>query len=176
MKYAFYPGCTQESTAEEFGLSSKAVCCKLGIELKEILDWNCCGASSGHFLNNELSHALPGRNLAIAEKEGLGTAVVCAACYRRLRSTQHEAKNSPEFRRKLAELIGMPYQAKYAVRHLLDIIVNDIGLEQVRKKVKKSLKGLKVAAYYGCYLVRPHEVVGFDDPEILQRWIGCWKH
>ncbi len=165
MKYAFYPGCTQESTAEEFGSSSKAVCQKLGIELKEIPDWNCCGASSGHFLNDELTHALPGRNLAIAEKQGLDTLVVCAACYLRLRSTQREAKESPEFRKRLAELIDMPYEAKYEVKHLLDVVVNDLGLEEVSNRVKKPLKGLKLAAYYGCYLVRPPKIVAFDDPE-----------
>lgn len=165
MKYAFYPGCTQESTAEEFGLSGKAVCRELGIDLEEIADWNCCGASSGHFLNEGLTHALPGRNLAIAEKQGLDTAIFCAACYLRLRSTQFRAKSSPEFREKLAELIGMPYEAKYEVKHLLDIIVNDLGLEEVSKRVKKPLKGLKLAPYYGCYLVRPPKIVGFDDPE-----------
>ncbi len=165
MRYSFYPGCTQESTAKEFGDSSRAVCRELGIELKEIPDWNCCGASSGHFLNDDLSHALPGRNLAIAEREGLDTAVVCAACYLRLRTTQHEAKNSPEFRKRLEDLIGMPYEAKYDVRHLLDISVNELGIEEIEKRVKHSLTGLKVVAYYGCYLVRPPKIVAFDDPE-----------
>ena len=103
MKYAFYPGCTQESTAEEFGLSSEAVCKALGIELEEIPDWNCCGASSGHFLDDEISHALPARNLAIAEKKGLDTAIVCAACYLRLRATKLKAQESPEFRQLLRQ-------------------------------------------------------------------------
>ena len=165
MRYSFYPGCTQESTAKEFGDSSRAVCRELGIELKEIPDWNCCGASSGHFSNDDLSHALPGRNLAIAEREGLDTAVVCAACYLRLRTTQHEVKNSPEFRKRLEDLIGMPYEAKYDVRHLLDISVNELGIEEIEKRVKHPLTGLKVVAYYGCYLVRPPNIVAFDDPE-----------
>jgi heterodisulfide reductase subunit B len=165
VKYAYYPGCTQESTAAEYGESSKAVCRELGIELEEIPDWNCCGASSGHFLDEDLSYALPGRNLAIAEKQGLDTLIICAACYLRLRSTQREAKNSPEFRKKLEDLIGMPYEAKYDVRHLLDVVVNELGLEEMKKKVKKPLKGLKVVAYYGCYLVRPPKIVAFDDPE-----------
>jgi heterodisulfide reductase subunit B len=165
VKYAFYPGCTQESTAEEFGLSSKTVCHALGIELEEIPDWNCCGASSGHFLDDELAHALPARNLAIAEKQGLDTAIVCAACYLRLRATRQKVQESPGFRKKLSDKIGMSYEAKNDVKHLLDIIVNDLGLEEVKKKVTKPLKGLRLAPYYGCYLVRPPKVVGFDDPE-----------
>lgn len=165
MKYAFYPGCTQESTAEEFGLSSEAVCRALGIELEEIPDWNCCGASSGHFVDDELAHALPARNLAIAEKQGLDTAIVCAACYLRLRATRQKVRESSEFRKKIADKIGLAYEAKHDVKHLLDIIVNDLGLAQVKKKVTRPLKGLRLAPYYGCYLVRPPKVVGFDDPE-----------
>ncbi len=165
MKYAYYPGCTQESTAEEFGLSSEAVCQALGIELEEIPDWNCCGASSGHFVDEELAHALPARNLAIAEKQGLDTAIVCAACYLRLRATRQKARESSEFRQKLADKTGLAYEARHDVKHLLDIIVNDLGLEEVKKKVTKPLKGLRLAPYYGCYLVRPPKVVGFDDPE-----------
>jgi heterodisulfide reductase subunit B len=165
VKYAFYPGCTQESTAEEFGLSTKAVCRELGIELEEIPDWSCCGASSGHFLDETLSDALPARNLAIAERQGLDTVVVCAACYLRLRTTRHKVAESPEFGKQLADRIGMAYEARYGVKHLLDIIVNDLGLDEVRKKVRKPLRGLRLAAYYGCYIVRPPDVVGFDDPE-----------
>lgn len=165
MKYAFFPGCTQESTAEEFGRSSRAVCSSLGIELEEIPDWNCCGATSGHFLDDDLAHALPGRNLALAEKQGLDIAIVCAACYLRLRSTREKARESLEFRKSLSEKIGMSYEARYKVKHLLDIIVNDLGLEEVRGKISKPLKGLRLAPYYGCYLVRPPKVVGFDDPE-----------
>lgn len=165
MRYGFFPGCTQESTSKEFGDSSTAVCRQLGIELEELPDWSCCGASSGHFLNDELSYALPARNLAIAEREGLDTAVVCAACYLRLRAAQHEARSSPEFRQKLEDLIGMPYEAKRDVRHLLDILINELGIEEIEKRVKQPLTGLRVAAYYGCYLVRPPKIVAFDDPE-----------
>ena len=165
MRYSFFPGCTQESTEKGFGDSTTAVCRELGIELEEIPDWNCCGASSGHFLNDDLCYALPARSLAIAEREGLDTAVVCAACYLRLRTTQQEVRNSPEFGKKVEDLIGMPYEAKYDVRHLLDILINELGIEEIEKRVKHPLTGLKVAAYYGCYLVRPPKVVGFDDPE-----------
>jgi heterodisulfide reductase subunit B len=165
MKYSFYPGCSQESGEEQFGKSSEAVCRALGIELEEIPDWTCCGASAGHFLNEELAHALPGRNLAIAEKAGNDVACVCAACYLRLRHTMHEVRNSPEFKEHLEKLLGMPYEAKNEVRHLLDILVNDLGLEAVENEVKKPLKGLNLVCFYGCYLMRPPEIVAFDDPE-----------
>ncbi len=165
MKYAYYPGCSQETTAKEYNESVLAVCRELGIELAELPDWNCCGASSGHAMDYWLSHALTGRNLAIAEREGMDMAVVCPACFLRLKATQHEFKSEAKLRERLPELIDLPYEAKYEVRHLLDIICNTVGLEKVKEKVKKPLTGLKVVSYYGCYLVRPPELTGFDDPE-----------
>ncbi len=165
MKYAYYPGCSLEATAKEYDLSVRAVCANLGIELAELPDWSCCGASSGHNTNRWLAHALAGRNLALAERLGLDIAVACPACYIRLRTTSHEMKANSQQRAELAELIAMPYQASGNTRHFLDIICNDLGLESLRKKVVKPLRGLKLACYYGCYLVRPPEVVAFDDPE-----------
>ena len=165
MKYAYYPGCSQEGGEEHFGKSTEAVCHALGIELEEIHDWTCCGASSGHFTNEDLSVALPARNLAIAEKMGLDTVCVCAACYLRLRHTRHEARHNPGFSKKLEGLLELPYEGKYDVRHLLDIVVNKLGLDAVRAKVKKPLKDLKLVCYYGCYLMRPPRVVAFDNPE-----------
>ncbi|MFC1915388.1 CoB--CoM heterodisulfide reductase iron-sulfur subunit B family protein [Chloroflexota bacterium] len=165
MKYAYYPGCSLEATAKEYDSSVRAVCSNLGIELAELSDWSCCGASSGHSTNYWLAHALTGRNLALAEKTGLDTAVACPACYVRLRATHAEMKDDQKKRDELANLIGMPYEAKYNTRHLLDIIYNDIGCENLKKKLTKPLGGLKLACYYGCYLVRPPEVVGFDDTE-----------
>jgi heterodisulfide reductase subunit B len=149
MKYAFYPGCSQEGMEEQYGKSTEAVCHELGIELEEIPDWTCCGASAAHFFSDELAHALPGRNLAVAEKTGNDVACVCAACYLRLRHTMHEVRQSPEFKEHLEKLIGMPYEARNDVKHLLDILV----------------KGLKVVCFYGCYLMRPADIVAFDDPE-----------
>jgi len=165
LKYAYYPGCSLEATAREYDLSVRAVCARLEIELAEIPDWNCCGASSGHNTNRRLAHALAGRNLALAESLGLDIAVACPACYIRLRTTGHEMKDNSRKRAELAKLIALPYEASGNTRHLLDIICHDIGLENLKKKVVKPLQGLKLACYYGCYLVRPPEVVAFDDPE-----------
>ena len=165
MKYAYYPGCSQEGGEEHFGKSTEAVCHALGIELQEIHDWTCCGASSGHFMNEGLSVALPARNLAIAEKMGLDTMCVCAACYLRLRQARHDVRHNPELGRKVAGWLDAPYEGKYGVRHLLDVVVNDLGLDAVKAKVTHPLKGLKLVCYYGCYLMRPPEIVAFDDPE-----------
>ena len=165
MKYAYYPGCSQEGGEEHFGKSTEAVCHALGIALQEIHEWTCCGASSGHFLNENLSLALPARNLAIAEKMGLDTICVCAACYLRLKQARREVRHDPEVRRKLEGWLEMPYEGKHDVRHLLDVVVNDLGLDAVKAKVIKPLKGIKLVCYYGCYLMRPPEIVAFDNPE-----------
>jgi len=165
LKYAYYPGCSLEATAREYGLSVRAVCSHLGIELTEIPDWSCCGASSGHSTSRRLAGILAGRNLALAEGMGMDIAVACPACYIRLRSAHNEMKSDDRLREELSSLMAVSYQAKHGIKHLLDIISNDVGLENLKDKVVKPLKGLKLAAYYGCYLVRPPEIVAFDDPE-----------
>jgi len=166
LKYAYYPGCSLEAAlAKEYDLSTKAVCERLGIELEELPDWNCCGASSGHSTNYLLNHAIVGRNLAIAEKQGLDIAAACPACYVRLKHTRHEVMEKPGLKEQVAESTGLPYEAKYDVRHLLDILCNEVGIEAIKEKVTKPLSGLKLVSYYGCFLVRPPKVVAFDDPE-----------
>jgi len=165
IKYGYYPGCSLESTAKEYNLSMESAAKLLDVELAELHDWNCCGASSGHCTNYELSLALPARNLAIAEKDGLNIAVACAACYLRFKQTNHDLKKNDELRQKIEKIIEMPYKGNVEVRHLVEIFAREVGLDEVKKRVKKPLKGLKVAAYYGCYLVRPPGVTNFDNPE-----------
>jgi heterodisulfide reductase subunit B len=165
LKFAYYPGCTQETMAREYHESVLAVCSKLGIELSELPGWTCCGAASGHATDYWLSHALAGRNLALAEKQQLDMAVACPACYLRLNDTRHEFMNVTKLKERLPSIIDLPYGAKYRVRHILDIIGNSVGIEAVGRKVTRPLSDLKVVAYYGCYLVRPPELTGFDDPE-----------
>jgi heterodisulfide reductase subunit B len=165
IKYAYYPGCSLESTAKEYDLSVRATARMLGVDLVELPDWNCCGASSGHCTNYELSLALPARNLAIAEQVGLNMAVACAACYLRFRQTNHDLRKSDDLRKKVEKIVGMPYNGTTEVKHLLEVFAKEVGLKQIQARVQKPLKGLKVAAYYGCYLVRPPEITQFDDPE-----------
>ena len=164
-KYAYFPGCSLESTASEYDLSVKAVSYKLGIELAELPDWNCCGASAGHSTNRRLAQALAGRNLALAEKEQMDMVVACPACYLRFRAAYQAAKDEPAQKKEIEKLTGMPYRATYRIRHLLDVIYNEVGLDKIKEQVTHPLNKLKIACYYGCYLVRPPKVVAFDDPE-----------
>jgi len=165
LKYAYYPGCSLEATAMEYDWSVRAVCSHLGIELEELPGWNCCGASSGHSTSHWLATMLAGRNLALAEKIGMDIVVACPACYIRLRSAGHEIRHDASMRDELAGVTGLPCPAEYTTRHLLDIVCNELGMENLKQRIVKPLKGLRLVAYYGCYLVRPPELVAFDDPE-----------
>jgi heterodisulfide reductase subunit B2 len=164
MKYAYYPGCSLHATSIEYDISTKAVAQALGIELEEIADWVCCGASSGHETSELLALALPAKNLLQAQKQNLDVMVCCAACYGRFRVANHEIKKGTR-RAQVEEVVGQPYDGGVQVRHFLDILVNEYGLDDIGKAVTKKLADLKVASYYGCLLVRPPEVVAFDDPE-----------
>ena len=105
MKYSYYPGCTASTTAVEYGLSSEAVCEALGIELIELEDWNCCGATSGHALSHELATALPGRNVAIAQAAGLDIAIPCPACYQRCLAADQRFQEDETWRAEMEELL-----------------------------------------------------------------------
>ena len=138
---------------------------KLGIELEELPDWSCCGASSGHCTDYLLSLALPARNLAIAEKKGQDLAVACAACFLRFKQTNYELLANNKLRREIETTIGMSYRGRVKVKHFLDVFCREVGLEEIQRRVQRPLKRLRLASYYGCYLVRPPEVTQFDDPE-----------
>lgn len=166
-RYTLYPGCTFHSTAVEFGASTEAVCAALDLELVEIPDWNCCGASSAHCTDHTLSLALPARNLAQAQKvEPDDIAIPCVACYARLNAADLSLQKDTAFRAEMESVLGFEYQNRVRPRHLLDVFANDFDEESLTSKVVKPLKGLKIAAYYGCLLVRPPEITGrWDDPE-----------
>ncbi len=165
MKYAYYPGCSLHSTGIEYDLSTKAVCKLLNIELEEIADWNCCGASSVHSEERLLGLALPARNLALAEKQGLDTVVPCAACFNRMKKACFAVRECKNTREEVSELIDMDYSASREVIALLDLLANRLKVEDLKEKVVNPFKGVKIASYYGCLLVRPPEITGFDDPE-----------
>ncbi len=165
MKYAYYPGCSAHSTARDMHESSLAVAKALGIELTEIKGWTCCGASAAHQTDRALAVSLPAANLLLAEKMGMDMVVNCAACYNRSKSANYEVINSTSMREQVNDMLGEPYGGQVVVRHFVEVLLKDIGLTKLKKSIKQSLNGLKVAGYYGCYLVRPPEVTGFDDPE-----------
>jgi heterodisulfide reductase subunit B len=166
-RYAFYPGCTLHSTGVEFGVSTELVCDALGLEMVEIPDWNCCGASSAHSMDATLFLALPARNLAQAQKAGPDTlAIPCAACYSRLAAADLALRDDAGFRAQMEAQLAFRYEGRVQPRNLLDVVANDVSTEALRAKVVRPLEGLKVVSYYGCLLIRPPEYTSrWDDPE-----------
>jgi heterodisulfide reductase subunit B len=141
----------------------------LGIPIKELHDWNCCGATSAHFMDAELALMLPARNLALAEAQGVDVLTACAACHHRLVAADHALKSSSGAAARAAEL-GQPYRGSVQVRHVLSL-VDDAHLAA---RVRRPLTGLRVACYYGCLLVRIPKAGGIDDPEnpsIMERTV-----
>jgi heterodisulfide reductase subunit B len=165
VKYTYYPGCTAQTTSVEFGLSTEAVCEVLGVELLELEDWSCCGASSAHSLNHALSLALPGRNVALAQEAGLDMIIPCPACYQNCLSADEAFRGDERWRHRMEALLDFHYTGQGRPRHLLEVINDDLETKAIQAKVVRSLEGLKVACYYGCVLVRPPEKTGWDDPE-----------
>jgi heterodisulfide reductase subunit B len=166
-RYAFYPGCTLHSTGVEFGASTELVCHALDLEMVEIPDWNCCGASSAHSMDHTLFLALPARNLALAQQTGLDDlAIPCAACFSRLAAADLALRDDDSFRAQMEETLDFQFQARVQPRNLLDIFANDVPKERLAAPVTKPLEGLKVVSYYGCLLVRPPQYTQrWDDPE-----------
>lgn len=165
MDFSYYPGCSLHATASEYNDSVQSVFVALEVGLHELDDWNCCGASSAHSLNRALSLALPARNLAIAQAARRDVVMPCAACFNRHKTADYEMRTSEERRALVENVVAFEFTGAVAVRPLLDVIGNTIGLERVKARVTQSLTGLKVVGYYGCLLVRPPEVTQFENPE-----------
>jgi len=167
MRYSYYPGCSLNSTAVTYKQSIEYVAEKIGLELFEIPDWNCCGATCAHSKSRWLALSLPARNLALAEKEGYGLdiAVPCASCYSRMKHTVCAARKDEETRKKLEEIIGMQYRAQADVLSFPEIFALPEVMEACKRLMVRSLRGLKIACYYGCLTVRPREVTGSGDTE-----------
>jgi heterodisulfide reductase subunit B len=169
MALGFYPGCSLKGSSREYNESVQALVRKFDIELREISDWNCCGATAAHNLNKELSMALPARIIALAEQQGLDEILVpCAACYSRVASTLHELQEKDQLKSRVSGLIGMELKASVKLINIIQFIENYI-LPRLDEQVVKPFNH-KVACYYGCLLVRPHTVLQFDreeDPQTM---------
>ncbi|HOK06870.1 MAG TPA: CoB--CoM heterodisulfide reductase iron-sulfur subunit B family protein [Syntrophales bacterium] len=166
MKVSYYPGCSLHGTAKEYDQSVKAVSKALGIELSEVEDWSCCGATSAHSTNFKLSVALPARNLAAVEAGPQKEVMVpCAACFNRFKSTQYYLGHNEALKREIEGVIGRPYRGDAEVLHPLGIFHDRVGLEGLASRVVKKLTGLKPVSYYGCLLLRPPEACRFEDYE-----------
>jgi heterodisulfide reductase subunit B len=160
----FYPGCTLGSSAKPYSRSLDWVFHRLGTEMQELPGWSCCGATSAHALNRDLSYALPARNLGIAQETGKDLMVACSACYNRLRVTQRALEN-PEIRDRMQRLIGKPLDRHTEIKNVLEILVEESNLKRIQAERTTALVDLKIACYYGCLLTRIPRVSGFDSAE-----------
>jgi len=157
-KYAFFPGCSLERMAISYNQSSVETTKKLGIELEEIEDWNCCGATTYFHVDQLLAYTLVARNLAIAEKSGLDFVAPCSACYKNAYFTNEYIKEDPDLAEHInfaLEQDNLKFDGKIKVHHIMEIFSNEVGPEEIERSVTNPLKGLKVAPYYGCQIVRP---------------------
>lgn len=166
MNYVYYPGCSLKGGGKAYEESMLAVFEELNLKVAEIDDWNCCGATAYMAVDETKAFALAARNLALAEKIGTEIVAPCSACYLGLEKTRMGLEENPELKKEVKKAlaqIGCDYQGNLKIRHPLDILVNDVGVKTIAEHVKKPLKGLKLAAYYGCQIVRPYS--SFDDQQ-----------
>jgi len=181
VKYALYPGCSLESTSVAYDQSLRAVAGLLDLELEEVDDWNCCGATEYHTLDRLAAHAIIARNLARVAPDVSSVVAPCSSCYLNLKKTDLAMQENPEMNAQVNDALsagGLQYRAgRVQVRHLLDLLYTDVGEKAIRARVVRPLEGLRVAAYYGCQIVRP--LNGFDDTEYpskldeLLSWLGA---
>lgn len=186
LDYSYYPGCSLHASAKEYDESTQRLFRALDIGLKEVPDWFCCGATPAHNVDELLSLSLCAKNLELAGDVEGDLAVACAACFSRLKTTQHKLAVDPEKRRQVEFAIDAPIPEGKRVKHLLEILARDFGLERLAAAVKKPLSELKVACYYGCLLTRPPEVPELDcieAPTIMEKVVEAvgaqavsWSH
>ncbi len=180
-RYAYYPGCSAEAVSASYHVSTLETGARLGVAFEEIEDWNCCGATPYTNIDELLAHGLCARNLAIAERAGLDVVAPCNACFKNLHHASEALRADPALAEHMnfaLEADGLHYGGTTHVHHLMHVYVRDVGLDAVRAQVTQPLQGLKVAAYYGCQLVRPDRHDGFDPEspayfEDLLRAIGA---
>lgn len=177
MKYAYFPGCVGKDSCLELDVSTKMVCKELGLEIIEMVDSTCCGAGFVQDVDYDLSLVLNARTFALAERMGLDVMTVCSTCQYNLGRANLELRQDPEklamVNRHLAK-IGMRYNGTVDVRHLLWILVEEVGVEALRARVTRDLGELNVGAFYGCQILRPSSIHGHDSadkPEYFEKVI-----
>lgn len=180
-EYSFYPGCSSQKGASSSNQlrSTKTICEVLGIQLNEIPDWNCCSASIGYAGGGELPRlTLSARNLALSEQHHPGQDVVatCAACWLATRETDERLKHDKQLMAEANEALkeaGLTFKGEKKVRHMVEVLIEDVGYEEMKKHVKKPLEGIKIAGYVGCQTNRPFGINGesFENPVYLDKMI-----
>jgi len=178
-KMTYYPGCSSQGSGRHLDESIRAILPDLGVDIVDIEDWNCCGASVGNIGGGPLPNlALTGRNLAKAQEEGNKDIITgCAACYLNTHGGNEKIKEDVKKRRAINEALSeadLSYDEDLDVHHVMEVIVNDIGMDEVEKKATNKLKGLKVAGWVGCQTVRPFagtetggKYATYEDPSFL---------
>jgi len=160
MKIGYYPGCSLHSTGIEYDISTRKICDALGVELAEINKWVCCGSSPAHQCDELMSVALPAKNLVLAQTDGLKEICApCASCYSRLKFAQEKLKDV-DTKKDVEHVLAAECPEDMEILHILDVIMDKVGLDAVAGKVVRSLSGVKVACYYGCLITRPPKVTG----------------
>ncbi|MBM4355255.1 MAG: heterodisulfide reductase subunit B [Deltaproteobacteria bacterium] len=176
-RFAYYPGCAAEATVKEADRAMRAIAPLLGLELHPFESMTCCGAGVLHEEQPDVSLALNARNLAIAERAGLDLLTLCNTCLLTMLKAQHELRSNPQLAGRINESLArfdLRYEGRVKVRHLLWVLAEDVGPEAIRALVKKPLAGLRIAPFYGCHILRPEEVLGFEDgrdPNSMERII-----
>lgn len=168
LKYTYYPGCSLHATGVAYDKSMRAVFDKLGAELAELEDWNCCGATSYTSVKKTVAYAISARNLALAQKAGNDVVAPCSACYYVLNRTRQSMKEQPELRQNVIESLAeadLEIGETPPVRHPLEVLLTDIGIDRILAAQTHSITGFRPACYYGCQIVRPYPAVD-EDPEL----------
>lgn len=162
----YFPGCSLNATSVEYGKSVKSVAHALDIELLEPRDWVCCGSSPAHATDAKLARLMPMKTIAAVEQMGLATLTSpCSACFSRFKQAERATRENEAVRGEISAALDYEYQGSVEVRHLLDVIVEQTGLDAVSKRVTQPLKGLRLACYYGCLITRPAGVTAAENPE-----------
>jgi len=167
LQIAYYPGCSLHASSELYDIQCKKVLKQLGIELKEIEDWNCCGATSASKTDDFLAVALPARNLGIADASGLSEMLIpCSSCYNRTLVSQKILSEDPELKNKINTELSKKVEGKIRISSILDILIFKTNSGEIAEKSIKKLEGLKPACYYGCLLTRfPGDIKISDNIE-----------
>jgi heterodisulfide reductase subunit B len=167
MIYSYYPGCTLKTKAKELDRYARSSAQALGIELAELPEWQCCGAVYPMARDEIATRLSSVRALASARELGQDLVTLCSACHHVIKRVNHDMVNDEDIRTKVNNYLDLPepYAGETRVIHYLELLRDVVGFDELKKKVVNPLKGRKVAAYYGCLLLRPSKELGFDNPE-----------
>ena len=176
-KYAYFPGCSLEKMANSYHVSAMETARALDVELQELEDWNCCGATAYFHVDELLSYTLCARNLALAEETKLDVVAPCSGCFKNMYFARKHLQNDPDLAEHINDALAednLKFSGSSAVRHLIEVFVQDVGFAEIKAKVTNPLKGLRVAPYYGCQILRPrkdHEDV--EQPRFFEDLVAA---